>query len=296
MKKFIKGKKFQRIGIVLAMSVLLTACGNSNDKSTGTESANSGSTESAASSDSSTGGRDVINQVSLLQGLTFGDYNGSVPVSQLKKLGDIGIGTFDALNGELIMLEGTVYRAASDGTIEVVPDDEKIPFANVTFFDSDEVIQLNNIDNVNTLKAELDKKVNEAGKNRFYMIKAEGTFTKMDVRSELPQKKPYKPLAKVLETDQTFFNYENIKGTVVGLYCPEYMNDLNAVGWHFHFISEDRKAGGHVLDLSAKETNVTMDRTDYFSMTLPDNEMFNEFDLTVDQSEDIKKVETGDDK
>ena len=296
MKKFIKGIKFQRIGIVLAMSVLLTACGNSNDKSTGTESANSGSTESAASSDSSTGGRDVINQVSLLQGLTFGDYNGSVPVSQLKKLGDIGIGTFDALNGELIMLEGTVYRAASDGTIEVVPDDEKIPFANVTFFDSDEVIQLNNIDNVNTLKAELDKKVNEAGKNRFYMIKAEGTFTKMDVRSELPQKKPYKPLAKVLETDQTFFNYENIKGTVVGLYCPEYMNDLNAVGWHFHFISEDRKAGGHVLDLSATETNVTMDRTDYFSMTLPDNEMFNEFDLTIDQSEDIKKVETGDDK
>ena len=296
MKKFIKGIKFQRIGIVLAMSVLLTACGNSNDKSTGTESANSGSTESAASSDSSTGGRDVINQVSLLQGLTFGDYNGSVPVSQLKKLGDIGIGTFDALNGELIMLEGTVYRAASDGTIEVVPDDEKIPFANVTFFDSDEVIKLNNIDNVNTLKAELDKKVNEAGKNRFYMIKAEGTFTKMDVRSELPQKKPYKPLAKVLETDQTFFNYENIKGTVVGLYCPEYMNDLNAVGWHFHFISEDRKAGGHVLDLSATETNVTMDRTDYFSMTLPDNEMFNEFDLTIDQSEDIKKVETGDDK
>ena len=296
MKKFIKGIKFQRIGIVLAMSVLLTACGNSNDKSTGTESANSGSTESAASSDSSTGGRDVINQVSLLQGLTFGDYNGSVPVSQLKKLGDIGIGTFDALNGELIMLEGTVYRAASDGTIEVVPDDEKIPFANVTFFDSDEVIKLNNIDNVNTLKAELDKKVNEAGKNRFYMIKAEGTFTKMDVRSELPQKKPYKPLAKVLETDQTFFNYENIKGTVVGLYCPEYMNDLNAVGWHFHFISEDRKAGGHVLDLSATETNVTMDRTDYFSMTLPDNEMFNEFDLTIDQSEDIKKVEKGDDK
>ena len=128
------------------------------------------------------------------------------------------------------------------------------------------------------------------------MIKAEGTFTKMDVRSELPQKKPYKPLAKVLETDQTFFNYENIKGTVVGLYCPEYMNDLNAVGWHFHFISEDRKAGGHVLDLSATETNVTMDRTDYFSMTLPDNEMFNEFDLTIDQSEDIKKVEKGDDK
>ena len=71
------------------------------------------------------------------------------------------------------------------------------------------------------------------------------------------------------------------------------MSDLNAVGWHFHFISDDRAAGGHVLDLSADTLDVSMDRTDSFSMVLPDNEMFNHFDLTVDQSDDIKKVETG---
>ena len=71
------------------------------------------------------------------------------------------------------------------------------------------------------------------------------------------------------------------------------MSDLNAVGWHFHFISDDRKAGGHVLDLSADEIDVSLDRTDSFSMSLPDNEMFNSFDLTIDQSDDIKKVETG---
>ncbi len=276
-------KKHFGIGLLFAMSVLLTACGTININ----VNTNNGA------SDGGSADREVINQVSLLQGLTFGDYNGSVPVGRLKELGDTGIGTFDALNGELIMLEGTVYRAAFDGSIETVADDETIPFSNVTFFDVDEVIELEGIDSVNTLKAELDRKVSEIGVNRFYMIKAEGTFSSMQVRSELPQTKPYEPLAKVLETDQTFFDYENIKGTVVGLYCPEYMNDLNAVGWHFHFISDDRLSGGHVLDLAAEELEVSIDRTDRFFMALPDNEMFNGFDLTIDQSDDIKKVETG---
>ncbi len=275
---FVFGKKIRRLEISLALFVFLTVCSFAGIVS---------------ASDGSSAQREVINQVSLLQGLTFGDYNGSVPVGQLKELGDTGIGTFDALNGELIMLKGIVYRAAHDGTIEAVADDETVPFSNVTFFDTDEVVKLNGIDGINVLKSELDRKVSELGVNRFYMIMAEGTFSTIQVRSEFPQTKPYQPLAKVLETDQTFFDYENIKGTVVGLYCPEYMSDLNAVGWHFHFISDDRMAGGHVLNLSAGELNVSIDRTDSFSMVLPDNEMFNSFDLTIDQSEDIKKVETG---
>ena len=280
MKGMKRIKVYHGLSLILAAGLFLTACG---------------STGGGSASDGSSADREVINQVSLLQGLTFGDYNGSVPVSRLKELGDIGIGTFDALNGELIMLEGTVYRAASDGSVEKVADDETIPFSNVTFFDADEVISLSSIDSVNTLKSELDKKVHEIGDNRFYMIRADGTFKSMQVRSELPQTEPYKPLATVLETDQTFFNYENIKGTVVGLYCPDYMSSLNAAGWHFHFISDDRKAGGHVLDLASDELKVSIDRTDNFAMALPDNEMFNNFDLTIDQSDDIKKVETGED-
>ena len=237
--------------------------------------------------------REVINQVSLLQGLTFGDYNGSITAAKLKELGDTGIGTFDALNGELIMLDGVVYRAAHDGKIQIVKDSETIPFSNVTFFDDDETIKLNNIKDINTLKNALNKKVASLGKNRFYMVKIKGTFSNMSVRSEYAQKKPYKPLAKVLETDQTFFDYNNIDGTVVGLYCPEYMNSINAVGWHFHFISDDKKVGGHVLNLSAKNINVSVDSTNGFYMIITNNEMFNKFDLTIDQSKDIKKVETG---
>ena len=239
---------------------------------------------------------EVINQVSLLQGLTFGDYTGSVTVAELKKMGDIGIGTFDKLNGELIMLDGVVYRAAGDGSVEVVNDEETIPFADVTYFDNDEEQKADAVESIDALKELLNKKVEELGENRFYMVRIDGVFPEMHVRSELAQEKPYQPLAKVLETDQTFYDFEDVKGTVVGLYCPAYMNMLNDVGWHFHFISDDRQAGGHVVDLRGDKATIRWDYTQEFSMKLPDSEAFKDYDLTVDQSEDIKKVETGESK
>ena len=263
------------LGMALAVSALVGACGTANP------------------SEGSAADRETIRQVSLLQGLTFGDYEGSRTVKEVKTMGDIGIGTFDALNGELIMLEGTIYRAAGDGSVEAVDDAETIPFCDVTFFDCDESETLTNIQGISELKEELNQTVSELGTNRFYFIRMDGTFNTMNVRSELAQTQPYKPLAKVLETDQTFFDYSDIKGTVVGLYCPDYMDRLNAVGWHFHFISDDRNSGGHILDLKFDQAELKWDYTDGFAMILPENEMFREFDLTVDQSDDIKKVETG---
>ena len=43
----------------------------------------------------------VLYQVSLLQALSLGRYEGSVKISELKKNGNIGIGTFDGLDGEI---------------------------------------------------------------------------------------------------------------------------------------------------------------------------------------------------
>ena len=235
--------------------------------------------------------RDVIYQVSLLQGLTYGDYHGSVTAKELKQHGDTGIGTFDRLNGELILLDGVIYRAAGDGSVEVVSDDETIPFSNVTFMDADESKSLKEISDLGALYSELDQMVEERGKNRFYMVQISGMFREMNVRSEYAQEEPYKPLAEVLEYDQTFFDYEDIEGTLVGLYCPPYLSDLNAVGWHLHFISKDKTKGGHVLGLKIEDVVLTWDDTDAFEMKIPQNEMFAGFDLTVDQSEDIEKVE-----
>ncbi len=148
--------------------------------------------------------QETICQVSLLQGLTLGDYYGSVPVAELKQRGDTGLGTFDALNGEMIVLDGTVYRAAGDGSVQAVSDDEMIPFSNVTFFDADEKQSIADVGSIEDLKALLDQRAGELGANRFYMIRIDGVFNEINVRSEWAQKEPYRPLAEVLEHDQTF--------------------------------------------------------------------------------------------
>ncbi len=238
--------------------------------------------------------RETMYQVSLLQGLTLGDYHGSVSAAELKRHGDIGLGTFNGLNGEMIVIDGRIYRAAGDGNVEEVSDDETIPFSNVTFLDSDFSQEIDGADDFNALISILNEVVEERGVNRFYIVRIDGTFSEMNVRSELEQEEPYKPLAKVLETDQTFFDYENIDGTLVCLYCPPYMDRLNATGWHLHFISEDRTKGGHVLGLKLDKGTATWDDTDTFEMALPDSGMFSGFDLTIDQSEDIEKVEKPD--
>ena len=257
--------------LALAFAMMFTACG-------------SGEETSAEE-------RDSLYQVSLLQDLTQGDYYGSVPVSDLKAKGDIGLGTFDKLNGELIMLDGKVYRADGDGKVEEVPDDETIPFASVTFFDEDDKSDIKDIKDINGLIDFLDKKYTKDSGNYFQVVRIDGTFEAMNVRSELAQKEPYKPLAEVMEKDQRFFNYKNIEGTVVGIYCPVYMDKMNSAGWHFHFISKDGTKGGHIVDLQFKKGTVAWDETTELDMDLPDVEKFSEYDFSADQSDDVKKVE-----
>ena len=236
--------------------------------------------------------RETVYQVALLQSLTQGYYDGIIPVSELKEHGDIGIGTFEGVNGEMIVLDGTVYQALGDGTVQEAADTETVPFSNVTFFDSDVSVDLADISDMKSFKTELDKTVNDKGKNMFYVVKVNGTFDKMLVRSELKQEKPYKSLDKALETDQREFTYENIDGTVVGLYCPDYMSGLNASGWHFHFISDDRTKGGHMLELSFKEAKAELDITPDFDMMLSDNKDFQSMELAKNVDDAIKKVET----
>ena len=230
-------------------------------------------------------------QVSLLQGLTNGDYYGSASIGELKQHGDTGIGTFNKLNGELVMLDGEVYRASGDGHIEAVSDEETTPFAVTAFLEADESAEMKAISDIDTLFHELNKIVGKRSKNRFYMIRIDGAFTSINVRSIYKQKEPYKRLVDALAVDQSLFDYENIEGSMVGLYCPSFMASLNATGWHLHFISKDKTKGGHVLGVHISEAALTLKDIDAFEVRLPKNEMFSEFDLAVDQSEDIEKIE-----
>ena len=248
--------------------------------------------DSQKSNEQTANGRETIYQVALLQSLTQGYYDGIIKVSELKEHGDIGIGTFEGVNGEMIVLDGTVYQALGDGTVQVADDNETVPFSNVTFFDKDGSLELSEIGDINALKEKLNEVVEKNGRNLCYFVKVSGTFRQMNVRSEIKQEKPYKTLDKALETDQREFNYENITGTVVALCCPDYMNGLNTPGWHFHFISDDRTKGGHVLDLAFDKATAEYDATPEFDMCLTDNGDFQKMELSKDVSDAIKKVET----
>jgi acetolactate decarboxylase len=268
--------KIKAILLAAAMMIPLTAC-----------SAQQPETKKEAENN-----RETVYQVALLQSLTQGYYDGIIKVSELKQHGDTGIGTFEGVNGEMIVLDGKVYQALGDGSVQEADDNETVPFSNVTFFDKDLSATLAQTADINSLKDTLTKTVSDNGRNLFYMVKINGTFPKMNVRSELKQEKPYKSLDKALATDQREFNYENIKGTVVALYCPDYMGGLNTPGWHFHFISDDKTKGGHILELAFDTAEAEFDATRDFDMYLSDNKEFQGMELSKDVSDAIKKVET----
>lgn len=216
--------------------------------------------------------RDVMFQVVHLQSLLDGNYDGVYPISNLKKYGDFGLGTFDKINGEMIVLDGIVYQALGDGNIMVANDNELIPFANISYFDNDEQVILEKDMSEKDVETFLNQKLSEKNfQDKMCLVRIDGTFSNMLVRSELAQnEKPYKPLTEVLATDERQFTYENISGVLVAMYFPQTMEKLNATGWHFHFISNDKSKGGHVLSFSMQQSaNCILDYTNEFQMILP---------------------------
>ena len=234
--------------------------------------------------------RETIYQIALLQSLAMGYFDGSISVKDLKTHGDTGIGTFEGLNGEMIVLDGVVYRANQNCEINVMGDKETIPFSNVTFFEKDFSVKLADVADKAAFEKILNEHVDKHGRNSFYMVKVSGTFNEILIRSESGQKEPYPTLVEALKT-QKEITPKNIKGTIVGLYCPDFMSSLNSTGWHFHFISADKKIGGHVLELNLKSGEAQLDKTDAFEMDLPKKENFHELNFKQDMKEDIRKAE-----
>lgn len=261
--------------LVMLAVLLLASCG-------------SGPLESESNKD------DALYQVSLLDALMKGYYDEVISLSELTQHGDTGIGTFDGLAGEMILLDGIVYQAKADGTV-VKKSEGSTPFACVKNFHED--ISLGNmpeIDDIELLKSFLDETIeNDTGNfNCFYMAKISGDFAKICVRSVPQQEKPYRPLAEVA-AEQNEFDYENISGTLVALYCPEYVSGINLPGWHIHFISQDESKGGHVLALEMRSGNGSMDITNDYSIILPESNDFSKLDFDEDLSEKTESVEQG---
>ncbi|MBE6500159.1 MAG: acetolactate decarboxylase [Methanobrevibacter thaueri] len=237
------------------------------------------------------GNDDSMYQVSLMQAFMHGEYDGVVTVGDFKTHGDIGLGTFEGVNGEMIVLDGVVYQAAADGSINVMADNETIPFATITTFDEDGSIPEITAKDFDDLTGQLDKEIKKYGTNNMFVIKIKGDFSNITVRSVEKQEKPYKEFTDVAAVDQKVFNCTDQTGTVVAVYFPEYMNELNMHGWHLHFLSDNKTKGGHVLAFNDFKGSGQVDEIHEFKMILPTDDSFKNMNFTEDMSGKISSVE-----
>lgn len=245
----------------------------------------------APSNDNTNENAETLFQVSTLNALMLGDYNGLITVDELLKQGDTGLGTFDTLDGEMIVVDGVVYQAKADGSVVKPDGNVTVPFTAVTYFESDITLKLSDILDIEALKTALNETVSENNVNIFYMAKITGVFDSVHVRSVSAQQKPYKPLSEVAES-QTEFEYNNISGTLIALYCPDYVSGINLYGWHIHFISSDGTKGGHVLDAAFRSAEANIDITDTYKVVLPNTQEFSSLELANDMKSETEKVES----
>jgi acetolactate decarboxylase len=232
--------------------------------------------------------KNTLTQVSTIDALLAGAYDGQMTIDQLLKHGDLGIGTFDALEGEMIVLDHQVFQARADGTVERMPTNAATPFASVVYFEPDTRIYFEQAFTKETFQIYTDQAA--PNQNLFLAVKLKGHFPLMKVRSVPKQEKPYPPLAEVAKR-QAVFEYAGVSGTVLGFRCPAFVKGVNVPGWHLHFISDDKTQGGHILDFTTTGGELQLDVCDRFYMVLPGQEQFAALDLAKDRTEELDRVE-----
>ncbi|MCD6317669.1 acetolactate decarboxylase [Candidatus Aerophobetes bacterium] len=236
----------------------------------------------------SQGSRDILFQTSTINALLEGIYDGQITYKELKEHGDFGIGTFNNLDGEMIGLEGKFYQVKTDGIAYPVDGSMKTPFAAVTFFEPDKSALLDKTMNYEQLKQYLDSLL--PTQNIFYAIKIRGKFNYIKARSVPRQEKPYPPLTQVVKK-QSIFEFHQVEGTIVGIRSPFYVEGINVPGYHLHFITKDKKAGGHVLEFLTKKVKIEIDYTSEFYLVLPKSSEFYKLDLTIRKQKEVENIE-----
>ena len=234
-------------------------------------------------------GGDTLVQISTIDAVLNGLYDGVTDFKTLKTYGDFGIGTFQALDGEMVALDGKFYQVKADGKAYPVDDAALTPFASMTYFSPDSTLTLETGMNCPTVQAFLDK--NLPTDNIFYAIKIQGTFSYMKTRSVPAQQKPYPPLVDVT-AHEPVFEMHDVEGVIVGFRSPSYVSGVNVPGYHLHFLTTDKTAGGHILDFTVKNATAQIDNTSDFLMILPgQGSDFYNLDLTKDKTADLNKAE-----
>lgn len=210
-------------------------------------------------------GQDTVHQVSTLAALLEGDYDGRTTFHELGSLGGFGLGTFDRLDGEMIAVDGRFYRVRVDGRATRVHPRETTPFAAVTSFRPDDAFRLEGPVSCSALTEVIRARFDSDELPQ--AVKITGEFSELVTRSVPAQVEPYVPLADALK-EQVVFDFYYVEARMVGFWIPPILGEVNVGGFHFHALTNDNTAGGHVLDCEALNVKVEIDTADSLDIRL----------------------------
>jgi acetolactate decarboxylase len=208
----------------------------------------------------------VLFQASTIGALIEGSFEGDVTFAELAEHGDLGLGTLNHLDGEMIAIDGRFYRADIEGNISEVSETERTPFAVMVPFEPAIEFDLEGSLDHDRLLAEIDRRI--PADTASCAVRIDGRFESIKARSVPRQDPPYRPLTEVVG-EQRVFELADLDGTMLGFRFPEYAEGIEVAGWHLHFISEDRARGGHVLDSRAETAHIQLDPSGDLHVELP---------------------------
>jgi acetolactate decarboxylase len=187
----------------------------------------------------------AVTQVSLLDALLASQFDGCLPCRELLEHGDLGIGTFDRMDGEMVIVDGTIYQVKADGKVYAPDPDNRTPFATVCHFRPEDTWSIDEPVDHRALEKVIDERA--SNQNVFCAVRVEGSFSSMHTHALQMQSKPYPPTAEVVKACVRF-EMKDVSGTIVGFRAPPYVRGINDPGYHLHFLTDDKTQGGHVRE------------------------------------------------
>ncbi|HPM79500.1 MAG TPA: acetolactate decarboxylase [Candidatus Anammoximicrobium sp.] len=231
---------------------------------------------------------DSIYLCAPVNALVEGLFEQNVPLAEIKQHGDFGLGTFNDLDGEMVLLDGAVYQITAAGQVHVIEDEQtRTPFACVTNY---RPISHDELDQELTYDAFLDWLVRLLpSPNLFYALRIEGEFASIKARS-VPKQENYRTLVEVAR-EQALFQFDNASGTLVGFFTPTFMASLSVPGLHLHFLSADFRSGGHLLECRPRKVRVGVQFISRLELALPLSLDYLTWDFRRDTRQDLHQAE-----
>jgi acetolactate decarboxylase len=229
----------------------------------------------------------TLYQVSTATALVEGIYQGVVRVGTLREHGDLGLGTFEHLDGEMVIVDGHVFHVRSDGSVRECDDDALSPFAVITRFAPEAAVTLDQCPDLSHLTSRFDGL--RHSDNVFFALRVDGHFDDVHTRAMCKTAEGV-PLVQAAAV-QPEFELHDVTGTLVGFWTPEYAKTLNVPGYHLHFMSADRTSGGHLLQCRGAHLRLQIQREGEYRLALPETEAFLRADLRRDPAADLAQAE-----